>query len=377
MKRFFYEEEFDKREIYSYKEMIDHKKDVDNAYIIEKRMAELNNNIDLIRYYIIISYYFKKDLELEDRYNYIRGLIYSSQYINDNDFDNIMEIFNPEEYEDFFEKSVFEVKTYSDSSDEEFFRNYIADRNNMIESLDKSVVEKIDKKFIQNKMDFIEIVEASYFVEDEKGNLIMKTKKEKEERLPEKREIKGTINKKQVKAMDSSGKEKKIEKKEVATAVKTKKVEKKEDLKDRVFKNAALASKKVHDLISYVKEIASKKNSELYEDFEDDFDDETEEEINEPVSLSTDEVTANAIAAYCNAELDIFERIELLENYFPLFIRSMFNEKNIQDKESPEYQNVLQGMVDYHRYIMNKIQLYIDFSIRKMKRESKNLSLTI
>jgi hypothetical protein len=89
------------------------------------------------------SYKFNKELDYEKRLHYVRGILYSRQFINEEDiykYVNDLEIIDKR----IIEKSLFDIRRFSDTYDKEFFENYM-DNINIIDE------EDITEAYLQGK----------------------------------------------------------------------------------------------------------------------------------------------------------------------------------------------------------------------------------
>ena len=124
MEKFSYYLELYNMEIFDIDEMIEHEDQIKNAIKIEKYLNSLNDNIDIIRNAILSSFRFKKILNYDERLDHVRGIIYSMHYMNHEDlykFINDLENMNTS----IFDKTLFDVRTFSDNYDKDFFRDYM------------------------------------------------------------------------------------------------------------------------------------------------------------------------------------------------------------------------------------------------------------
>lgn len=141
----YYRDIFVQNEIYKEEEVMNHETDLVIASLIEKKMSLLNDNIYLIREYIVLSFLFKKGLGLDDRYNYIRGLIYSSQYISLEDFQYTVSLFTDMNLVDEeLCRTAFSSRTASEI-DENFIDSYI----NILDDPAKMQAEIVGRKLIK------------------------------------------------------------------------------------------------------------------------------------------------------------------------------------------------------------------------------------
>lgn len=123
MEEFSYNVEFYKNHIFTIEELMNRRDEQDNAKYIEDYYSSFNNNVDIIRDCILNSYRLNKYLTKEERLHYVRGIMYSNQYLNIEDFDNFVEIICSDKKES-LEQSVFRVRHSSNDYDEDFFANY-------------------------------------------------------------------------------------------------------------------------------------------------------------------------------------------------------------------------------------------------------------
>lgn len=94
MDKFSYTLEFYKYNIFNIdtdEQVKEIKKAVKDAKKIEEHFSSVLNT-DLLRENIIISFYFNKELKVEDRINHIRGIAYSRRYINYRDIFSYYEL---------------------------------------------------------------------------------------------------------------------------------------------------------------------------------------------------------------------------------------------------------------------------------------------
>ena len=144
MKKFSYYYEFYHQEIFDIDEMLEHKEQIEIAEKVENYLNSKNDNIDLIRSAIICSYKFEKKLDYEERLYFVRGILYSRQFMNENDLVNFS--FDLSECDsEVLEKSLFEIRDFSDDYDREFFEDYL---NNI-----KIIEEDITEDYLRNRID--------------------------------------------------------------------------------------------------------------------------------------------------------------------------------------------------------------------------------
>ena len=149
MNKFSYSLELYKRNIFSLEELDKYKESIKIANEVESYFLERNNNIDLIRNNIILSYNFIRELNLEERINYVKGIIFSRQFMNEKDVLELNNTFsNAIPGDEILEKSLFSVRNFSDDFDYEYYYNYL--RNvKYDEKLDKLRDENFIKSLIQ------------------------------------------------------------------------------------------------------------------------------------------------------------------------------------------------------------------------------------
>ncbi|MBO6195114.1 MAG: hypothetical protein J6O56_02065 [Bacilli bacterium] len=165
MEKFSYYSELYYDEILDIDDMIKNKENVENAYKIEKYLSSLNDNVEIIRNAIVCSYRFSKVLKYEERLHHVRGILYSRQFINENDLLNYV---NDLEKVDnrIFEKSLFDIRRFSDNYDKEFFENYMDNITVIDEEVD------ITEDYLQGKLNEIgEPISKTELVKEEEIEL--------------------------------------------------------------------------------------------------------------------------------------------------------------------------------------------------------------
>ena len=254
MKLFDYKTVFVNMKIYNIDDLVVDKKPIDIANIVEKRMLAQNNNVDAIRNNIVLSYTFKKDLKLEERYNYVRGLIYSRQYISYEDYEDVVELFSEFNLlEDEIYKTIFSSRD-SNEEDKDFIKDYINIFNDSTLMLNEIVK--------RNDGDEPKIISLSYSNEDSQD-----------------------------------------------------------------------------------------------EDFQVEY--------------------YNDIKLYYKILSDTINRVKQMELNYTLYKKSIMKSKNIKDVNSVEYKYVEMGMDDYYNFVIESINNLINKKMDDLKRNSKNLALTI
>ena len=141
MKKFSYALEFYNNGTFSLDELKTFEKEVKIAEATEDHFRLFTNEIEAIRDNILISYKFKKELPLEDRINYVRGIVYARQFMDDKDVIQLIEEFDRKD-KYIYEKSLFSIRTLSDEFDYAFYHDYI---QNCIKDDDKSLIETSEK----------------------------------------------------------------------------------------------------------------------------------------------------------------------------------------------------------------------------------------
>lgn len=124
MEKFSYYLELYQMEIFDLDEMIEHEDQIKDAIKIENHLHLLNDNIDIIRNAIINSIRFEKILSYDERLNHVRGIIYSMHYMNHEDLNKFVDDLSNTDIS-ILEKSLFEIRTFSDNYDKDFFRDYM------------------------------------------------------------------------------------------------------------------------------------------------------------------------------------------------------------------------------------------------------------
>ena len=154
MKFFNYMHSFYHECVYSIEEMAEHLDQIQIAENVEKRLSKYNDNLDIIREMIIRSFKFRKDLSEDDRYNYVKGMIYSRQFLNENDIDTMEKSFEDDQDDKILAKSVFGIRNYTNDFDYEYYYNYMDNvRFENSEDLKKKV-KKIDDLIKKSKEKF-------------------------------------------------------------------------------------------------------------------------------------------------------------------------------------------------------------------------------
>ena len=82
MEKFSYGLEFYKNNIYKLEDTNLFKRKVKEAEKIEKVLFNTLSNIELVRKYVLRSYYFDKKITFEDRIDFIKGLILADNVIS-------------------------------------------------------------------------------------------------------------------------------------------------------------------------------------------------------------------------------------------------------------------------------------------------------
>lgn len=141
MEKFSYGLEFYNRGWFSLDDTEEFSKAVEIADKTENYFREFTDEIETIRVNILISYKFRKDLSLEDRINYVRGISYSKQFLNEEDVYSLMNEFESKDKK-IYEKSLFSIRTYSDEFDYAFYHDYI---DNCVKDKSKVTIENSTK----------------------------------------------------------------------------------------------------------------------------------------------------------------------------------------------------------------------------------------
>ena len=174
MKQFSYMYAFYKEFVYSVEEMGQNLDQIEIANEVEKRLGKNNYNLDIIRDMIVRSFKYKKGLSLEDRYNYVRGMIYSSQYLNEKDIDDLEDSFRKAHDDKILAQSLFAIRPFTDEFDYDYFLNYLD--NIRFESNEdvlknngdlKDLVKKAKEKYEQEQFSPMEEPEAKEYLDEE------------------------------------------------------------------------------------------------------------------------------------------------------------------------------------------------------------------
>ena len=159
MKTFSYGVEFYHKEIFDLDETEKFKREVEIAEKTEEYFMRLTNQEEVIRTNILLSYRFKKDLSLEDRINYVRGITYSRQFMNEEDVFELFKEFDKKDKKA-YEKSLFSIRDFSDEFDYAFYFDYL---DNYLKDDNKKEIEqsaKIHELVKQAKARYEEIMSA-------------------------------------------------------------------------------------------------------------------------------------------------------------------------------------------------------------------------
>lgn len=156
MEEFNYGIEFYKRNLFNIADELNFGSKVREAEKLEKMFLEKNGNIDLIRENILISYYLDKEIKDELRYQYIRGIIYSRQYIDYTDVEKFKEELEKEFEANNLSDTLFSIKTSTTCYDDELFANYLAIQESRdsdktekeVEDITKMIKDELEKNHI-------------------------------------------------------------------------------------------------------------------------------------------------------------------------------------------------------------------------------------
>lgn len=154
MANFDYANVFYKNKIFSLSDVNLFRNKVEEAEKIDNFFLYVIPNMNHIRDYIIYSYIFEKNLAIEDRINYIKGLVYASDYVDFNDLDCLSEdirFLNNFDYEpDVHEKQNYynyNFKKYSIWKFTSYFKS--ANQNDFLDQLEES--QTIEVKINNNE----------------------------------------------------------------------------------------------------------------------------------------------------------------------------------------------------------------------------------
>lgn len=145
MKEFSYALEFYNKSYFDLEDTDRFKKQVEIAEQVEKYYLRFSDNIEEIRNSILISYKFRKDLSLEDRKAYVKGIIFSRQFMNENDVYELIDDFDRRKTDNSYDRSIFNIRTWSDEFDYDFFYNFL--RNTYTNKTD--AINKISEKYLE------------------------------------------------------------------------------------------------------------------------------------------------------------------------------------------------------------------------------------
>lgn len=177
MKFYNYLHSFYRECVFTLDEMFEDDTCIKDAEAIEKKLMKNNSNRDIISSVIIRSFKFRKDLSREDRYNYVKGMIYSRQFINEGDIDNLEKTFDLCNSDKILGKSVFGIRNFTDDYDYEYYYNYLDNiRFDTSEDLIKKS-KKIEELILKSK----ERYEADLLAEKEYQETISEESEEDDE----------------------------------------------------------------------------------------------------------------------------------------------------------------------------------------------------
>ena len=158
------------------------KNKVNEACKIEKYFSSLLPNVEYIREYIIYSYIFEKKLNINNRINYIKGLVYASDYVDLDDLNCISDDINflnnfeyePNElekqngYNYYYNKSsIWKFTSYFNMSNQNDFLDHLDDETLIeikIQNKNENINELLNNNNFKNQLNnanvnFVEIVE--------------------------------------------------------------------------------------------------------------------------------------------------------------------------------------------------------------------------
>ena len=115
MEKFSYALEFYRQNIFSLDDVDNFKLRVEEAEFIDSYFKDIIPNLDYLRPYVLLSYRFNKEINDYDRINYIKGLIYANDYVDFEDFKNILDDYGDTEIN--FEDTIDNIKELYDEND--------------------------------------------------------------------------------------------------------------------------------------------------------------------------------------------------------------------------------------------------------------------
>ncbi|MBQ3475462.1 MAG: hypothetical protein IJH20_04770 [Bacilli bacterium] len=176
--------------IFTIDELEEHLGDIKIAENIEKELSKHNSNIDIIRELILRSFKFRKDLSFADRYNYVKGMIYSRQFLNEDDIDAMEKSFENDQDDKIIAKSVFGIRNYTDNFDYEFYYNYLDNiRFENSEDLKKkakridNLIKKSKERYEKDLRDELKFEEAEKEKVEEEDAVVVEVEETVEEEL--------------------------------------------------------------------------------------------------------------------------------------------------------------------------------------------------
>ena len=216
MVKFDYANRFYQNNIFSLDDIETFKNKVIEAIEIEKHFFNLLPNVEFIREYIIYSYVFEKNLNIDDRINYIKGLVYASDYVDLDDLNCISDDINflnnfdyePDEIEkqngynfNFNKSSIWKFTSYFSMSNQNDFLDHLeestlieveihnnfgsellnnANFKNQIKNANVNYIEMIEQEKNNNEIDnyddgFISVEDKINLFESNTENYIQKT----------------------------------------------------------------------------------------------------------------------------------------------------------------------------------------------------------
>ncbi|MBR3116971.1 MAG: hypothetical protein IKF36_03750 [Bacilli bacterium] len=145
MKEFSYALEFYNRCYFDLDDIDTFKNEVEIAEKTEEYYLRFSDNTEEIRNSVLISYKFRRNLSLEDRKAYVKGIIFSRQFMNENDVYELIDDFDRRKTDNSYDKSIFSIRTWSDEFDYDFFYNFL--RNTYTNKID--AINKKSEKYLE------------------------------------------------------------------------------------------------------------------------------------------------------------------------------------------------------------------------------------